>query len=86
MMRKRKEKRLKRFCLKILITLKLQHHTCLEDWSFKSSPKRKLSSNYDTPSDIKRSITDEISSNYSDDDDLSRFQDIEESSFNDYLE
>nr|CAH7755698.1 unnamed protein product [Callosobruchus chinensis] len=36
--------------------------------SFKSSPKRKLS-NYDTPSDIKRSIIDEISSNYSDADD-----------------
>nr|CAI5852109.1 unnamed protein product [Callosobruchus analis] len=56
--------------------------------SFKSSSKRKLSSNYDTPSDIKRSIIDEISSNYSDDDDdaLSRFQDIDQSSFNDYLE
>nr|CAH7768878.1 unnamed protein product [Callosobruchus chinensis] len=57
--------------------------------SFKSSPKRKLS-NYDTPSDIKRSIIDEISSNYysdaDDDDEQSRFQDIEQSSFNDYLE
>nr|CAH7740888.1 unnamed protein product [Callosobruchus chinensis] len=57
--------------------------------SFKSSSKRKLSSNYDTPSDIKRSIIDEISSNYSDDDDddaLNRFQYIDQSSFIDYLE